>query len=332
MTFAKMKCSLDIQELFALKLIPGIGDGSIQKIMRSGKSINQLMDAEEDELKSYIARNKAAIAIQALKREFDHFREKAGSDISRLHSEGIKITTSVSDNYPPYFHLIKDKPLFLYYRGNEKLLKELTSIAIVGTRECSSHGFSVAKQLARAFSRKGYCIISGLAEGIDTAAHEGALLEQGKTVAVLIDVGEILPKSNSELAEEIVENGGLLIAETKPHSKVVGGLFVKRDRLQSAYSLGVVPVETSINGGTMHTVRYARDQGRLLLGADFSSRVDYDYDSKQYQGIAHLLKEGALTVLNQAIVGAVLSDHLPSKKRELAELLENYTLQTELFS
>ena len=139
-------------------------------------------------------------------------------------------------------------------------------------------------------------------------------------------------KSNSELAEEIVENGGLLIAENKPHSKVVGGLFVKRDRLQSAYSLGVVPVETSINGGTMHTVRYARDQGRLLLGADFSSRVDYDYDSKQYQGIAHLLKEGALTVLNQAIVGAVLSDHLPSKKRELAELLENYTLQTELFS
>jgi len=322
---------MNIIDLYTLKLIPGIGDTTLRKIIDSRKSIRELVDADEEELKTLIARNRASVAIHALKEELDHFQEKAVSDIDAMHECGIEMLTSESEQYPQYFHLIKDKPLFLYCRGNLDLLNNTPSVAIIGTRECTQSGFLTAQQMARAFVKKGYCIVSGLAEGIDTAAHKGALMESGNTISVLVDVKNIYPKANSQLSEDIINNGGLLIAENPPGCKAVGGLFVKRDRLQSALSLAVVPIETAVKGGTMHTVRYAGEQKMLLLGPDFSTSPSYNYNTKQFSGISKLMSEDKLIQMDKDNISLILSKLLPKKELELQHLLEDRKIQSDLF-
>ena len=172
-----------------------------------------------------------------------------------------------SEMYPQKLKAIKKPPKVLYALGNLNLLDKQI-VAIVGTRKVSDLGTVYAKRIAEHFAKKGYVIASGLALGVDTIAMKSALSCGAKVIAVLpCPIKSIVPKSNKPLADEIVRSGGLLISEYK-NGKIRKYYFVQRNRIISGIADLVVVVETDVKGGTMHTVKFAKEQGKKVLVAD----------------------------------------------------------------
>jgi DNA processing protein len=178
----------------------------------------------------------------------------------------------------------------LYVRGDASLLSLTDTVAVVGTRDPTDYGVKTAHRIADSLARSGYVIVSGLARGIDTAAHTAALEADGRTIAVLgTPLNEIYPAENKGLAKRIADQSGLLVSEIplgKSSSKLA---FVRRDRIQSGLSLAVFAIQTDLNGGTMHTVTYAEKQGRLIFCPTPTSE---DVSAKQNAGIMHLIRSG----------------------------------------
>ncbi|MEK3854062.1 DNA-processing protein DprA [Cytobacillus sp. FSL H8-0458] len=198
---------------------------------------------------------------------------------------GIEIITIDDKLYPINLKSIQDPPIVLYCKGNIELLKQQKSIAIVGTRTPTDMGTRSAKRLSSVFAEMGYTIVSGLALGIDAAAHIGALRIRGNTIAVLAGgLDKVYPKENETLANEIILNRGLLISETPVGGRTFKNSFVLRDRIQSGLSLGVCPVQTDIVGGTQHTIKFAKQQKRLLFCPEPQEK-----DVKQNRGIIQLI-------------------------------------------
>lgn len=136
--------------------------------------------------------------------------------------------------YPDKLRQIKSAPKKLYMRGNINLLKS-TGVTIVGSRECTSYGFKQAYEFAKALSKKGICIISGLAEGIDTASHLGGMHQIGKTIAVLgSGLNKIFPEENEILSQSIIKNEGLIITEYDLYEEANSKNFPRRNRIMSA--------------------------------------------------------------------------------------------------
>ena len=184
-------------------------------------------------------------------------------EVSQQHN--IQIISRESPNYPKCLLQISDPPLLLHVLGNIDAINK-DCIAIVGTREPTEYGIVAAKKLGALFAESGYVVVSGLADGIDAAAHRGALEVNGLTVAVLAHgLDTVYPSKNKELADAILKNNGALVSEYPWGTKANRSYFVARDRIQSGLSLGVFVVETGIKGGTMHTVKSCKEQKRALI-------------------------------------------------------------------
>jgi DNA processing protein len=195
--------------------------------------------------------------------------EKGNSNARKIISEseklGLKIIDYYDDIFPNRLRSLSDAPLILFAMGNEKCLLSNNSVAVVGTRKPSDYGSDVARRIGLKLARNQIVVISGLAEGIDAAAHRGCVDGPGQTIAVLAHgLKSIYPASNRNLAGNIVEKNGCLISEYPPSEKPTRYSFVDRDRLQSGLSAAVLVVETAEKGGTMHTVKFCIDQGRML--------------------------------------------------------------------
>ena len=192
--------------------------------------------------------------------------------------------------YPRKLKEIKNAPKKLFLRGDIDLFRS-NSIAIVGSRECTSYGFYEAYEFAKELSKKGICIISGLAQGIDTAAHLGAMHQKGKTIAVLgTGLNKIYPKENEILAQSIIKNGGLIISEYGLYEERKSENFPKRNRIMSGLSDGILVVEARRKSGTLITARYAREQGKKVFS--LPGNVDIINSS----GTNELIKNGAKLV------------------------------------
>ena len=177
----------------------------------------------------------------------------------RIHAVGVSNAC-----FPKSLLTIKNFPAMLFVEGNIDSLS-LAGVAIIGTREPSEFGLKSAKRIASTAAKAGLTVISGLAEGCDTAGHQGCLEAGGVTIAVLAHGhGRIYPAKNKGLAEEIIFKGGALVSEYLPGSPPFRTRFVERDRLQSGLSRGIIVVETDIQGGTMHTVKFASEQNRWI--------------------------------------------------------------------
>lgn len=201
------------------------------------------------------------------------------------------IEININDEiYPSKLKEIKNSPKKLFLRGNIELL-ESNSIAIVGSRECISYGFYEAYEFAKELSKKGICVISGLAQGIDTAAHLGAMHQKGKTIAVLgTGLNKIYPKENEILAESIIKNGGLIISEYGLYEERKSENFPKRNRIMSGLSEGILVIEARKKSGTLITARYAREQGKKVFC------VPGNIDIINSSGSNKLIKNGAILV------------------------------------
>ncbi len=208
-------------------------------------------------------------------------------------SEEIK-TISINDaDYPKPLKEIKDAPKVLYYRGELKTNENY--FAVVGTRRYSDYGKQVALEIAGDLAEAGLTIVSGLAPGIDTFAHQAAVERNKRTIAVLgtgLDERSIYPQSNLKLENEILETGGCLISEypaRTPGSKIT---FPQRNRIISGLSLGVLVVEAKEKSGSLITAKWARKQGRKVFA------VPGNIHSLNSKGCHYLIKHGVKLVEN----------------------------------
>jgi len=201
-----------------------------------------------------------------------------------------KIIVRESEEYPQRCNFLNDVPSALYMRGDLSALTVRPLIAIVGKRNCTDYGAKSAQELASFLSANGFNIVSGLARGIDTQAHKGALAAGGQTIAVLYDIERIKPASNVKLATEIVEKNGLLIAEQPPGSLYAPHLLIRRNRIIAALSFALFLIETDGKGGSMHTLRYARECGLPVFCIHPDELGKYSKPAYA-SGIANIVKE-----------------------------------------
>ena len=200
----------------------------------------------------------------------------------------IKLITILDENYPIKLREIYDPPTTLYVLGNAELLNSNPSIAMVGCRECSDYGKAMATRIAFSLAKKGINIISGMARGIDSFSHVGALNAKGKTVAVVgCGVDIVYPPENKKLFNDIISSGGAVISEypiaTKPEKKH----FPARNRIISGLSDGLIVVEAKERSGTLITVDFALEQGRNVYV------VPGNVTSQNSVGTNDLAKQGA---------------------------------------
>lgn len=207
-----------------------------------------------------------------------------------LESEklGIKATNIFNEDFPSKLKDIKDRSILIFYRGDLSCLYEKNSIAIIGTRTPTEKGQQIGEALGYFYAKEGFVIVSGLANGCDTAGHIGCLKANGKTVATLpCGLDKCYPNDNNDLADEIVKNGGCLISEYKIGTNPSSENFIERDRLQAALSLGVLVVECAVECGTMHTVGFAESYNKKIA---VSLHKDVEEDINTVKGNLYLLE------------------------------------------
>lgn len=227
--------------------------------------------------------------------------------LKKTQACGGHILYRTDEDFPPLLKQLPDCPMLLFVRGAYHALSH-PSVALVGTRRCSLNGKNLARKIAFQLSGKGYNVVSGLAEGIDTCAHEGALADtagKAMTVAVIgTDIATCYPAANQALFDEIVQRG--CIVSEFPFGSVLGKWnFISRNRLISGLSLGVIVVEAQFGSGSLNTAKNAAEQGREVFAVP-GSPVD-----PRSEGPNHLIQTGATLITCAEDVHQALTD-LPS--------------------
>ena len=190
--------------------------------------------------------------------------------IKNCEEKNIKIFYYSYENYPKNLIDIKESPYVIFVKGNLPSNEELEkSFAIVGTRRPSKEGIDFARDIGQYLSKNNIYNISGLALGIDTVGHNMSLQKTGAILGQGLDL-EIYPRENIKLAEMILENNGFLLSELIPQTEISLFSLIKRDRLQSALTSGIIIAETGIKGGTVNTFKYAREQKRKIFISDIN--------------------------------------------------------------
>ncbi len=266
----------------ALSLLRHIGYKTLNKLLEHFGSTDEIIRASTDDL-IQVRGIGAKIAEAITSIDMDAIRR----DIEDWQTSGIYIIPYRSDDYPGVLKDLGDAPLTLFARGNYQPEKWRPGVAIVGTRHPSPQAKSVATDLAEAYAEKGWTIISGLALGIDTAAHNGALAaKSSQTVAVTGGgVLNIYPAENQALAERILEQGAI-ISENAPYASSSAPRLVTRNRIISGLCQHVIVVQSDVNGGAMHAAKATIKQNRELFTLNW----------QHFSGNRALLKDGAKAI------------------------------------
>ena len=266
----------------AIRFIPRLA--SHKKIELAARySFKTLFSAEFDFSKVNLSDKQ----IQAIKNP-DWSRVDAIISACKKHQ--IQLIDFDDKKYPPLLKQIYDPPLVLYAKGKPGLLKA-GQLAFVGSRFATIQGLETAKLLAKQCIESSGVVTSGLAIGIDGAAHQGALSANGKTIAVVATgLDRVYPARHKQLAQNILNSGGLIISENPPGTPAKAGLFPKRNRIISGLSKGVVVVEAAVKSGSLITARSALEQNREVFA------VPGSINNSQVKGCHFLIKQGAKLV------------------------------------
>jgi DNA processing protein len=266
----------------ALVLTPGLGPRRIVEALRRLDAPSRVFGMPLTEIEGLRFPAEAAQFVF-----YGKARAAAEAEAKRAAELGVGILTCGCASYPERLKEIYDPPPVLWVRGDAGLLAR-ASIAIVGTRHPTPYGTGVAEMLARDLSARGMLVVSGMARGIDTYAHKGALAAGKPTVAVWGTGADVIyPKENKKLAEDIVAGGGAIVSELPLGTFPAPQNFPRRNRILSGVSIGVLVVEASENSGTRVTARCAADQGRDVYA------VPGNVTSKNSWTPNTLIKQGA---------------------------------------
>ena len=244
----------------ALALTPGLGPTKARRVIEFFGSVQALFRASLTELEAAGLR---AVSAQAL--GTGRSMELAQDELAKAAAADARIIALDDPGYPEQLKQIYDPPLILYIRGNDAAIAQ-PGIAVVGTRHPTPYGSGMAERLACDLAARGLVIFSGMARGIDTAGHRGAIAAKGKTVAVWgTGVDEVYPKENKRLVEQILALGGAIISEFPIGTFPAPQNFPIRNRIISGISLGVLVVEAAEYSGTRITARCALEQNREVF-------------------------------------------------------------------
>jgi DNA processing protein len=282
---APAKADLRRNRWLALALTPSLGAIRARKLVEHFGGIDAVFNASLTELEAAGLRAEAAQSI-ALGKSF----EAAEEELMRATSAGAEILTFDDEAYPTNLRNIYDPPVALYVKGSMEALAA-PGVAVVGTRHPTPYGIGMAQRLACDLASRGLVIFSGMARGVDTCAHKGALEGKGRTVAVWgTGVDVCYPRENKKLAEQIVANSGAIVSEFAMGTFAAPQNFPIRNRIISGLAIGVLVVEAGEYSGTRITARNALEQSRDVYA------VPGNVTNRQAWGPNTLIKQGAKLV------------------------------------
>ena len=289
----------ELPAAITLLLLPKAGPVSIARLLEAGGSPRGALELPRPRLDSLGLRPETAIAVGATQgRPTDEAQRRC----ERLLTLGAQALLYSDAGYPPMLRQIQRPPPILFLQGREAAL-HAPQIAVVGSRSPTPAGREFAAELAAGLVRYGLAITSGLARGIDTAAHWGTLGADGAALAVMgTGSDRIYPAANRALAERILGSGGVLITEYPPESHPDAAHFPQRNRIISGLSLGVVVVEAGLPSGSLSTATHAAEQGREVMAVPGPVR------SPTSRGCHELLRNGAALIETPEDVIRALGD------------------------
>jgi DNA processing protein len=268
-----------------LSLVSGVGPLLRKALLERFGTPAAVLAASRDELQCVDGIGpKIAARIVAAREEID-----AEEELRIAAEHGIDVLTEANAAYPRPLRQIHDPPGVLFRRGQARPQDEL-AVAIVGTRHATRYGLQQAERLAANLARTGFTVVSGLARGIDAAAHRGAMSAGGRTIAVLASgLLNVYPPEHEKLSDEVAANGYLL-SESPPRMVPLSGAFPQRNRIISGLSVGTIVVEAPDRSGALITARHAYEQGREVFA------VPGPVDSRVSRGCHALIRDGAKLV------------------------------------
>lgn len=278
-----MALDADLASWLALTQIRGLGNEGLRKLLQTFGSPISILSTPANNLKQFVS---PAVANSIAK----GIDEPALVSVSEWLADPLNSIVTLADtDYPQTLLNIPDPPLLLYVKGNRSLLKH-NALAIVGSRNASAQGLRNAEAFAHAASEADLCVVSGMAHGIDTAAHQGALRARGSSIAVVgTGLDKVYPSSNHELAHQLAHLGAL-VSEFSLGTPPLAANFPRRNRIISGLSLGCLVVEASLQSGSLITARMALEQGREVFA------IPGSIHSPQAKGCHTLIKQGAKLV------------------------------------
>jgi len=276
----------ELADWLALNAVEGIGPRTVKLLLERFGTPSAVFAATRSELQKTGLRREVIDNLQS-----GDWRSRAKKELAKAEEMGITILTITDQSYPPMLKEIYDPPPVLYVKGDLNACINQPCLAVVGSRHCSTYGQNASNNISRDVASKGVTIVSGLARGIDTAAHEGALAAGGRTIAVFgTGLDTVYPKENIKLADQICENGGAIISELSFETAPTPMNFPFRNRIISGLSFGVMIVEGAERSGSPITARMAYEQGREVFA------VPGNITSKKSFGPNYLIKDGAKLV------------------------------------
>jgi DNA processing protein len=305
----------DVTDHLALALVPGLGPKLTAALLARFGSASGALGASAAELREipHIGDSLAA-ALSAAFRAVN-----TAPEIELLQKHGVRIVPLGFPGYPQPLSRVPAPPPLLYFRGDWQE-EDANAVGIVGSRSCTSYGVKVAGQIARGLVRGGFTVVSGLARGIDVAAHRGALEGGGRTIAALAGgLSKIYPPEHTGLADEIAANRGCLITETSMRMDPQPGMFPARNRIISGLSRAIIVVEANVRSGALITAKHAAEQGREVYA------VPGPVDSPTSAGCLELIRNGARLVRSaddiiEDLRGLKVAQEPGEKKQEAREL------------
>ncbi|MEJ7623438.1 MAG: DNA-processing protein DprA [Pyrinomonadaceae bacterium] len=275
-----------MKEWIALNMTPGIGPRAATKLLERFGSADAVFHARRSELESLRMRPETIESL--IKREFE---AKAASELERVKEIGGDVLILDDGSYPALLREIDDPPPVLYVKGDWQACFDQPGIGVIGSRNCSTYGMNASEMLSRDLASRGITIVSGLARGIDSAAHRGAIAGAGRTIAVMgTGIDGVYPKENRRLVDEIIASGGCLVSQFPIGTPPLKDNFPYRNRIISGLSLGVLIVEANERSGSLITARLASEQNREVMA------VPGNITSGNSFGTNYLIKSGAKLV------------------------------------
>lgn len=301
-----MPLDAELASWVALTQIPGLGDESLRRLLQVFGSPEQVFAAPSHALRTHI---KPAVAER-----IGHGVDMAAMDALAewLKDADNSVITLADADYPQSLLNISDPPPLLYAKGNRKLL-DRPGLAVVGSRNATAQGIGHAESFSEAISVAGLCIVSGMAHGIDSAAHRGGLRGPGSSIAIVgTGLDRVYPAVNRDLAHALAA-GGLILSEFALGMPPLAANFPRRNRIISGLSLGCLVVEASLQSGSLITARMALEQGREVFA------IPGSIHSPQSKGCHSLIKQGAKLVETAQDVLDELAGLIPGPLRAAAQ-------------
>lgn len=316
------KTRAPIEPWFRLRAIDRLGDQTFLHLLQTWGNPEAVLQATRAELLQKGCN--AALADAVLRGPDDEALRRIDREMSALGRTSIEVRTILDPTYPARLRQIPDPPPLLYVFGTLGEADGL-AVAIVGARKASAAGRIVTEELARDLADAGLTIVSGLARGVDAAAHRGAMSCGGRTIAVLGCGVDVTYPPEHERLRRAIEAHGAVVSEFPLGTPPCNGNFPRRNRIISGLSLGVLVTEAAINSGSLITARLAADQGREVFAVPGSVK------SETTRGSNALIKEGATLVESAQDVIAAVESQLDSSLRMLLRRATSRAKTEEVF-